>query len=372
MITASHNPECDNGIKLVDDDGGMMSQGWESYAEDLVNARSIDESIAIIQHICSTNSIDWAAGSAVVIGRDTRPHSLELANCVKLGAEAAQARIYDLGEVSTPQLHFIVQHANGQDVEDIDVDPECSIANYHRTLSGGYLNLRDTAGGPSSASSVAHKLNHIVIDGSNGIGAAAVAEIAAVINMQSPGALNVDIRNTVGSGPVNEGCGAELVQKNQQAPAGVDAKTDRGKIMCSFDGDADRIVFHSYLEPEGKWTLLDGDKIAALVSLLLAQELRAAGLADSFTMGVVQTAYANGASTIFLRKHSIPIAVAKTGVKYLHHKAQEFDMGVYFEANGHGTVLMSQRLLQAITSWSEECHTETSERTKLAMKRLQV
>lgn len=28
----------------------------------------------------------------------------------------------------------------------------------------------------------------------------------------------------------------------------------------------------------------------------------------------------------------------KTGVKHLHHVAQGFDVGVYFEANGHGTV----------------------------------
>lgn len=28
----------------------------------------------------------------------------------------------------------------------------------------------------------------------------------------------------------------------------------------------------------------------------------------------------------------------KTGVKHLHRAAQEFDIGVYFEANGHGTV----------------------------------
>ena len=27
-----------------------------------------------------------------------------------------------------------------------------------------------------------------------------------------------------------------------------------------------------------------------------------------------------------------------TGVKHLHAKALEFDVGVYFEANGHGTV----------------------------------
>ena len=27
-----------------------------------------------------------------------------------------------------------------------------------------------------------------------------------------------------------------------------------------------------------------------------------------------------------------------TGVKHLHHAAMQFDIGVYFEANGHGTV----------------------------------
>lgn len=28
-------------------------------------------------------------------------------------------------------------------------------------------------------------------------------------------------------------------------------------------------------------------------------------------------------------------------MKYLHHRATQFDIGVYFEANGHGTVLFS-------------------------------
>lgn len=37
----------------------------------------------------------------------------------------------------------------------------------------------------------------------------------------------------------------------------------------------------------------------------------------------------------------VPVHCVKTGVKHLHHKAQEFDVGVYFEANGHGTVSMS-------------------------------
>lgn len=34
-----------------------------------------------------------------------------------------------------------------------------------------------------------------------------------------------------------------------------------------------------------------------------------------------------------------------TGVKYLHHEAKVFDIGIYFEANGHGTVLFTPSLL---------------------------
>lgn len=36
---------------------------------------------------------------------------------------------------------------------------------------------------------------------------------------------------------------------------------------------------------------------------------------------------------------------AATGVKYLHEKAEHFDIGVYFEANGHGTVIFNQTFL---------------------------
>jgi phosphomannomutase len=38
----------------------------------------------------------------------------------------------------------------------------------------------------------------------------------------------------------------------------------------------------------------------------------------------------------FIQK--VPIACVPTGVKHLHHKARDYDIGIYFEANGHGTV----------------------------------
>lgn len=37
-------------------------------------------------------------------------------------------------------------------------------------------------------------------------------------------------------------------------------------------------------------------------------------------------------------KQKVPVACVPTGVKHLHHKALDYDIGVYFEANGHGTV----------------------------------
>ena len=45
---------------------------------------------------------------------------------------------------------------------------------------------------------------------------------------------------------------------------------------------------------------------------------------------------------------NIPVACTPTGVKHLHHKALDFDIGVYFEANGHGTVIFSSKAQQLI------------------------
>jgi phosphoacetylglucosamine mutase len=86
---------------------------------------------------------------------------------------------------------------------------------------------------------------------------------------------------------------------------------------------------------------------------------------------VVQTAYANGASTRFVRSLGTPIYMAKTGVKYLHHKAKEFDVGIYFEANGHGTVVFSERFRQAVES-HVPVSVDGSDRGDIAFARLKV
>lgn len=40
--------------------------------------------------------------------------------------------------------------------------------------------------------------------------------------------------------------------------------------------------------------------------------------------------------------------VTPTGVKYLHEAAHHYDVGVYFEANGHGTVLFGKAFLEQL------------------------
>jgi phosphoacetylglucosamine mutase len=39
MITASHNPVEDNGCKLIDPNGDMLDEAWETYATELVNSK---------------------------------------------------------------------------------------------------------------------------------------------------------------------------------------------------------------------------------------------------------------------------------------------------------------------------------------------
>jgi len=149
----------------------------------------------------------------------------------------------------------------------------------------------------------------------------------------------------------------------------------------------------------GQWVLYDGDKIACLLAQFFAMELEAAGLTTPgslslethFTkvdsqddsgivvapdtgmkIGVVQTAYANGSSTKYIKALGIPVFFTKTGVKYLHRAAHMyFDCGIYFEANGHGTVLFSDRLREAIEGWDEKKHgQEVAPRMLVAYKRL--
>ena len=112
MVTASHNPVRDNGIKLVDVDGGMLAQAWEPHATALANADGADALENALAGIVAAASAE-GEGGVVLVGRDTRPHSERLAGIAIEGVDSLGGEAVDCGVLTTPQLHHLVRHRNG-------------------------------------------------------------------------------------------------------------------------------------------------------------------------------------------------------------------------------------------------------------------
>lgn len=322
-ITASHNLGKDNGVKLIDPDGGMLAASWEQLATEVVNAPSNEECVRLLVKLCDGYAVGQP--SRVLLARDTRESSERLEQCAMEGISAWGGVCESLGLATTPQLHYCVMEGNAKGFVK-GFAP--TLAGYEQLVCDAYLQLVEGT----------DRLDgEWAVDCSNGIGGLRFAPIAQKLNFGQ--LFNVDDLQEL-----NAGCGAEFVQKGQLPPSNLPP----GARFASFDGDADRVV--CFYVDGTQFRLLDGDKIASLFASFIKQQLDALGLTQ-VTMGTVQTAYANGSSTAFLR-HSLQVEVpiVKTGVKHLHHQALKYDVGIYFEANGHGTVLFRPSFIARVQS----------------------
>ncbi|XP_072382514.1 phosphoacetylglucosamine mutase [Diabrotica undecimpunctata] len=333
MITASHNPEADNGVKIVDPHGEMLEETWETWATKFANV--VDEKLEdTINELIKLFNIDNMGDRVeVVIGKDTRPSSPTLAKAVQDGVLALSGKPVDYGIVTTPQVHYFVvckntNRAYGQPTEE----------GYYRKLINAFLRIRGDKYNKDNYD------NRVIYDGANGVGAKKVKYLREVLK----DSLLVEMYNDeiIGSGKLNHLCGADYVKSQQKFPNGL--PKEKNVRCCSVDGDADRIVYY-YLDDNEKFHLLDGDKIATLAAAYLKEILQKTGL--KLKIGLVQTAYANGASTEYISKNlNVPVACASTGVKHLHKLALTYDIGVYFEANGHGTVVFSNEAKKTLVA----------------------
>lgn len=338
MVTASHNPEEDNGVKLVDPMGEMVTPTWEGYATLLANAEQ-EDLITALKDIIEKDAINMSQDANVFVGRDTRSSSARLAQAVLDGVSALDGHSKDYGLVTTPQLHYMVCCQNTQGKYG-----EATVEGYYDKLCRAFIQLT------KNASNSTDDQKHLSVDGANGIGALKVKEMESHLKKE----LHLSLFNDGSEGKLNHQCGADFVKVQQKPPNGM--KMNPGKRCCSFDGDADRIVYY-YTDSKGTFHLLDGDKIATLISTYLKELLTQAQL--DLKVAVVQTAYANGSSTHYLENTmKLIVRCTKTGVKHLHHAALEFDIGVYFEANGHGTVLFSKAAEEKIQQLAESSSTD--------------
>lgn len=158
MITASHNPECDNGVKLVDPMGEMLEKAWEEIATDLVNV-SDDDLEAEVAKIIKAQEIDMNANANVYIGWDTRYHSPILSRAVANGVIALKGNMKEYGIVTTPMLHYFVVSHNTKGVYGLPTE-----AGYIGKLVNAFKNLR------GDKLENGNYKNFLLFDGANGVG----------------------------------------------------------------------------------------------------------------------------------------------------------------------------------------------------------
>ncbi|KAL0326575.1 UNVERIFIED_CONTAM: Phosphoacetylglucosamine mutase, partial [Sesamum angustifolium] len=344
MITASHKVS-DNGVKVADPSGGMLTQSWEPFADALANAADPHSLLQLVDdfvkkeilHLkeplqlkfCWEETVDpvgcplwrplnkyyiFTAFDFYYLCFYASYFSLGVVACPFVHFESginaimgASARV--MGVVTTPQLHWMVRAKNK--------GVEASENNYFDQLLTSFRYLLDYIPQGNSRNNVTDKL---IVDGADGVGGEKLEKLKTRL-----GYLTIDVRN-YGDGVLNEGVGADYVQKEKVVPRSF-GTADAGIRCASLDGDADRL-----------------------------------------------TAYANGASTDYLKQLGLEVVLTPTGVKYLHEKAAEYDIGIYFEANGHGTILFSDTFLSWLETRNNELAStsEGSDQHKAALRLLAV
>lgn len=311
MITASHNPSQDNGVKLIDCNGEMIDTEWQDHATKLAQAKTFELFWQYIQcfNIHEYNSNNNKSKTGILIGIDTRESGHRLAYIAKETANACEVKYTDLGYVTTPELHFYTLQANLQN---------CA-SSYTQYLTNAFRCALQVKNNVSC--------DTLHVDCANGVGALKLKDMYQDLLQLG---LRLVLYNT-GEGELNYQCGADYVEKEHKFPINMQAIAE-GERCCSLDGDADRIVY--FTKTNGCFEILNGDKIACLLIKFLSTSK-----VDS--IGLIQTAYANGASTRYITEKfpKVQIQCTHTGVQHLHMAAHQFDIGVYFEANGHGTIL---------------------------------
>lgn len=118
--------------------GEMLVPEWEVYATQLANANN-DALVPLFSKLASQLKVDLASKSTVIFARDTRYILLFCLSCYKLclqrpsgprlvraladGIKSLDSDFTDFGELSTPELHYLVRALNTKGTKEAYGEP---------------------------------------------------------------------------------------------------------------------------------------------------------------------------------------------------------------------------------------------------------
>ena len=350
-ITASHNLSSDNGVKLIDIDGEMFPAEWELLASS-VSQPDNRHCIQLLQSKLDEYGIseDALSAAVVAIGRDTRPSGGDMREaCIEV-LNAIGATCVDCGRVTTPEMHFYISRAFTKARIDSMDDFLFTKRNFQLDSPSYVEHLAQHFKLAFSAlKSKSTQTFRILIDCANGVAALKLVELQTRL----ADFIEIHLVNTKTEEPkaLNSECGSDWVLQNDMWPSAVNEwiKSSHTNIsetlFVSVDGDGDRIVCGVYAH--GVLHTLRGDHIQVLFIRFIESFLSAHG--QQYSPKVIQTPYANGNSTRYIESElHLPVQMVPTGVKHCQRAAKGANVAVYFESNGHGSILWSKAVLDAV------------------------
>ena len=182
MITASHNPPEDNGVKLVDPMGEMLESSWEAYSTELANAKD-EDLLKVYKSFEEKLKINRGIPARVIYARDTRPSGPKLVQALIDAFEATGADYTDYKLLTTPQLHYLTRCTNTEGTP--QSYGEVSEKGYYEKLSKAFVRAmkgRKTVG-------------PVTVDCANGVGGPKLAELLKYLPKSSEGGVDIKIIN---------------------------------------------------------------------------------------------------------------------------------------------------------------------------------
>lgn len=123
VISASHNPYYDNGIKFFSSDGFKFPDEWESEIEEIVATNRFDDSLPSDFEIGKNSKINDADGRYIEFCKATFPRKLTLRS-LNLAIDCANGASYKVAPLVFRELDATV-HLSGTSPNGLNINEKC-------------------------------------------------------------------------------------------------------------------------------------------------------------------------------------------------------------------------------------------------------